>query len=112
MSTLFRSGPRGLSLTFPFGWTPSSASSWKRGWFQAAVIAILLLALGGILYLAFRTPSAEQLFAQAQRLMETKKEEDAAQARNGPIKDYLETYGDRTDAPSRQVRQWADRYDV
>jgi predicted Ser/Thr protein kinase len=85
---------------------------YERGWFQAAGISLVLLALAAILYLAFRTPSAEQFFAQAQRLMETKKQEDAAHARNGPIKDYLENYGDRTDAQSRQIREWADRYDV
>jgi serine/threonine-protein kinase len=85
---------------------------YERSWFQAAGISVLLLALGGILYLVFRTPSAEQLFAQAQRLMDTKSQENVTQARNGPIKDYLENYGDRTDAQTRQIRAWADRYDV
>src|SRR5262249_11094960 len=75
-------------------------------------ISVLLLALGGILYLVFRAPSAEQLFAQAQRLMETKTQDNITQARNGPIKDYLEYYGDRTDGQTRQIREWADRYDV
>jgi hypothetical protein len=64
------------------------------------------------LYAVFRAPSAEVLFAQAQRLMEAKTQDAAAQARNGPIKDYLDNYGDRTDAQARQIREWADRYDV
>src|SRR5207244_1688484 len=85
---------------------------YERGWFQAVGILVLLLALGGVLYLIFRAPSPEQLFAQAQRPMETKTQENITQARSGPIKDYLENYGDRMDAQTRQIREWADRYDV
>jgi hypothetical protein len=85
---------------------------YEKVWFQAAGISILLLLLGGAVYLAFRPPSAEKLFAQAQRLMEGNKPEQVAQARDGPIKDYLEYHGDRSDAQAKQIREWADRYDV
>jgi hypothetical protein len=52
------------------------------------------------------------LFAEAQRLMDTKSPEDAERARNGPIRDYLYYYGDRTDAQSKQMQDWGDRYDI
>jgi predicted Ser/Thr protein kinase len=85
---------------------------YERATFQAAGILILLLFVGGAVYLAFRPPSAEKLFAQAQQLMEANNPKLIEQARNGPIKDYLEYYGDRTDGQAKQLRAWADRYDV
>jgi hypothetical protein len=85
---------------------------YEKAWFQATAISGLLLAVAGVLYLVFRPPSPEKLFAQAQRLMETKDPQQIAQARNGPIQDYLSYYGDRTDSQTRQMQDWANRYDV
>ena len=44
--------------------------------------------------------------------MATDNPAEIAQARNGPIKDYLYYYPDRNDEQSNQIREWADRYDV
>ncbi len=85
---------------------------YEKVWFQAAAFSALLFVVVGVFYLVFRPPRAEKLFAQAQRLMESKDPQLAAQARSGPIQDYLYYYGDRTDAPTRQIQEWADRYDV
>jgi serine/threonine-protein kinase len=85
---------------------------YERVWFQAVAISVLLLAIVGILYLVFRAPRAEALFAQAQHLMATDNPAEITKARNGPIKDYLYYYPDRADAQSQQIRDWADHYDV
>jgi hypothetical protein len=44
--------------------------------------------------------------------METKTQEGAERARNGPIKDYLYYYSDRTDEQTKQIQDWGDRYDI
>ena len=44
--------------------------------------------------------------------MEGNNPEQVAQARNGPIKDYLDSYADRKDSQTEQIRKWADRYDI
>jgi serine/threonine protein kinase len=85
---------------------------YERVWFQAAAISVLLLAIAGIFYLVFRAPRADELFAQAQRLLATDNPTEIAQARNGPIRDYLYYYSDRNDEQSNQIRKWADDYDV
>jgi serine/threonine-protein kinase len=85
---------------------------YERAWFQAAGLSVLLLLIGGAVYLAFQPPSAAKLFAQAQRLMESNNPEQVELARKGPIKDYLQYYGNRSDPQTNQIRQWAERYEV
>lgn len=86
---------------------------YERGWFQAAGILFLLLAVAGLVYLIFAPSSADRLFTEAQHLMERPDDrERVAQARNGPIKDYLYYYADRKDPQTEQMRRWADQYDV
>src|SRR5439155_24172691 len=63
-------------------------------------------------YLVFRTPSPDKRFAEVQRLMETKSQQQITEARNGPIQDYLYHYGNRADPQTKQIQEWADRYDV
>jgi hypothetical protein len=85
----------------------------EKGWVQATVILGLLLVVAGVLYLVFQPSSADRLFTEAQHLMERPDDpERVAQARNGPIKDYLYYYGDRKDPQAEQMRTWADRYDI
>jgi len=75
-------------------------------WFQAAGVVVLLLALAGTLYFLLRPPSTETLYAQAQKLMASKNLEDLEQARDGPIKTYLEHYSADPGPKTQQMRQW------
>ncbi len=85
----------------------------EKGWVQATAILGLLLAVAGVLYLVFQPSSADKLFTEAQHLMERPHDpERVAQARNGPIKDYLYYYADRKDSQTEQMRRWADQYDI
>jgi predicted Ser/Thr protein kinase len=79
---------------------------------QAAGLLLLLAAVVGGIVFAMRKPSAEALYAQAERLMKSDKPERRDKAREGPIEEYLRTYGDLDNEQTRQMRLWADDYDA
>jgi serine/threonine-protein kinase len=81
---------------------------YEKAWFQAVGISALLAAIGGVLYLAFKPASAEQLFQQAQRLMES--EETWVQAKDGPLEEFRNRYPNHPKA--RQVREWLEQIEV
>src|SRR6202022_660240 len=57
-------------------------------------------------YFAFlKTPSAESLYSQAEKLMKT----DSKEAREGPVAAFLQIYP--THEKVDQVQKWADQYD-
>jgi serine/threonine-protein kinase len=91
---------------------PKTRPVYQRGWFQAAGIASLLLAIIGVVYWATRPPRPDQLFQRAEKLMAAKNVDDADKARDGPIKDYLRYYPDRDDAQAVKMRDWADEIDA
>ncbi len=79
---------------------------------QAAGLFGLLLAILFTVYLVFRPPSPEKLFEEARRTWKKGTPEARAEARRGPIQDYLRYYGKRDDERTEQVRSWADQVDV
>jgi serine/threonine-protein kinase len=81
-------------------------------WLQALG---LLLLLGGVvtaLVVVLRPASADTLYRQAERLWTSAKPENRDRAREGPIRDYLRRFGDQNDEKTKQVRAWAEEYDV
>jgi serine/threonine-protein kinase len=88
---------------------------YQKVWFQAAVMGGLLLAIVGfLLYLFLIPPSAEKLYAEAEKLVNSGNPDDQLRARSesGPIKRYLRYYGDRDDPQTLKVRKWADDVEV
>jgi serine/threonine-protein kinase len=85
---------------------------YEQGWFQGLGILALLLGIAVILYQAFKPPSADALYQEAKRRMESAAREDRDAARKGAIENYLYYYSDRDDEQARQIHQWADQYDV
>jgi serine/threonine-protein kinase len=82
----------------------------QRGWVIALGVVAILGILAGLLYMAFRPPSAESLYAQAERLMRSDNPEDWDKAidRDGPIPEYMRHYGRNEDERTRQVRDWSN----
>jgi serine/threonine-protein kinase len=78
-------------------------------WLQAGVLLLMLGGIVAIIVKAMQPPTAEALFASAERLMASGKIDDA---RSGPIAEYLKRYGDRQDEQAQQIHEWADQYDT
>jgi serine/threonine-protein kinase len=85
---------------------------YRKVWFQAVGLAVLLLAMAMTFYFIFSPPSADKLFQQAEQLMASTNTADWEKARSGPIKKYLAYYGDRPGAQTEQVHKWADDIEV
>ena len=85
---------------------------YERTWFQATAIVTILFVVGGIVYLAIQPPSADKLFAKAQRLMTSSDPDERREAREDPIEKYLHYYPNRDDEQAKQVRSWADQVDL
>ena len=78
---------------------------YRKGWFQAAGLSAILLAVVYVIYATFiKAPSAESLLAQAQALMK----EDPREARR-VMDDFLRYYPKHAEAP--KVQNWADEID-
>jgi hypothetical protein len=65
--------------------------------------------MAGLLYMVFKPPSAESLYADAERLMNSDDPDDWDKAieRNGPIQEYLRHYGRLEDTRTAQIREWS-----
>ena len=87
---------------------------YETAWFQAGGILALLGGVALTLYLVFRPPSADKLYADAERLMKSGNADKIDEARDGPIREYLTRYEARLskDPKTKQVRQWADDIDA
>jgi serine/threonine-protein kinase len=83
---------------------------YEQVWMQAVGLLLMLAVAGTLLYLVFRPPSADRLYEQAKKLMESGQAADQqkAAAPDGPITLYLKHYRGRSDAQARQVQEWAD----
>jgi serine/threonine-protein kinase len=85
---------------------------YRKVWFQAACLSGLLAAiLGFIVWIFLIPPSADRLYAEAEKLVQSPREEDQARVRSdiGPLKRYLRYYGDRDDPQTKKVREWLDQ---
>jgi serine/threonine-protein kinase len=83
---------------------------YRRNWFRGAVLAALLVGIGWVFYTAFiKPPSSESLHAQARELLANN---EAKEAREGPIAAFLRYYPDRDDKNARDIRRWADEVDL
>src|SRR5262249_43043831 len=83
------------------------APFYQRGWFVGACLVLLLAAIGVVFYFAFlRKPSPDDLYAQAKALMATDDAKKWLEARSGPVKEYLDYYGDRDDDLTTAMKNW------
>jgi predicted Ser/Thr protein kinase len=84
---------------------------YEKIWFQAVAILFFLVVVGGVLYSVFQPPSADSLYHQAEKLMDSKdlKDHEIANDTNGPLAQYLKYYGKRDDDQAKQVRGWVDQ---
>jgi serine/threonine-protein kinase len=84
---------------------------YQRAWFQAIWIAAGLLALVILIVVGLWPRSADDLFDEASRAWNSGEPARREKAREGPIREYLRRFGDRTDEQSRQIHEWADEMD-
>jgi serine/threonine-protein kinase len=90
-----------------------AVASYRRIWFKAAVLSVVLLAVGYLIFgVLLKKPEPEALFAQASKLMDSGNREDRLEAREGPIADFLKYYPKREDDHARQMHAWADEVDT
>src|SRR5262249_49759858 len=87
---------------------------YRKVWFQAPILAALLLLAGGLLYFTvFRKPSPDSLYQQAKQLVdESQNPEDwekATDPHDGPLTKYFRYYGGRTDQQAQDMRKWSDK---
>ncbi len=83
---------------------------YERGWFLSVAVATVLGVMSWFTWYFFlRPPSPDELHHQAQVLMEKSRTDEA---RDGPIKEFLERYRNRDDAQAAEMRGWADRIDL
>ncbi len=75
-------------------------------WFQAAGILLILGFLAGVVWFVTRPTSAEDLYAQAKRLMETDDPDKHDEAYNGPIAAYRSLYASREGDQTAQILAW------
>jgi eukaryotic-like serine/threonine-protein kinase len=80
---------------------------YERRWFQGAVLGTLLAVIVGVLVWVSLPASADKLYAQAEKLVQSSNPEDHKAALKGPLREYLRRYGNRDDAQAKKVRQWA-----
>ncbi len=87
---------------------------YEQVWFQAIGLLLGLGIVGTLLYLVFRPPSADKLYQQAEKLMESGNSGDQvkAVAPDGPITQYLKHYRGRANAHTKQVQDWADQINI
>jgi serine/threonine-protein kinase len=87
---------------------PIQQQAWPKALGLCAALGLLITGL----VFAVRPPSAEALYAEAERLMKAEDPEKHDLAREGPIRKYLIRYGDKEDGKTEQVRKWAEDYDA
>ncbi len=85
---------------------------YRQAWFVGLAALGVLALFGGLLYLLFRPASPERLYARAEKLMQKNTPEDWDTAYNGPIKEYLQNYGDLPGEHTEKIRQWRDQIEV
>ena len=84
---------------------------YQKVWVQAIALSLMLAVAASLLYLAFRPPSAEKLYEQAKKVMQSGDIEAQQNAleRGGAIRRYLDSYGTRDDERTREVWGWSDQ---
>jgi len=85
---------------------------YRQGWFVGLGVVGVLGALALALYLVLAPASAETMYAEAEKLMKSEDPDQWQKAVDGPIKDYLRTYGTRPGKETEQVRAWQRSMDV
>jgi serine/threonine-protein kinase len=87
---------------------------YEKMWFQAVGLIAILAALAGILYFVFKPASAETLYQQAKKLMESTNPEDRDRALDdkGPITLYLAHYAKRPGPETEQIRKWKTEVEI
>jgi serine/threonine-protein kinase len=84
----------------------------KMIWFQAVGYSVGLVILAGMVWWFLQPPPADDLYARAEKMMQSANFDDHEKARKDPINDYLKYYGARADKQTEQVQKWADDVDA
>jgi eukaryotic-like serine/threonine-protein kinase len=79
---------------------------YSQVWFQAVGIVAILGLMVGVVWLVTRPASAETLFAQAKKLMESNDLDKHEEAYNGPISAYRTLYASREGDETAQILAW------
>jgi serine/threonine-protein kinase len=79
-------------------------------WFKGAGLGVLLLLVLGVLVLMMQPPSGEKLYKKAAEAMASRDSEQWAEARQGPIEQYLRAYPNGPHA--EEMRRWARQVDA
>jgi len=87
------------------------APFYTRWWFVAAGLIAMVSVLGTLLYYIFRPTPLETLYRAAEVKMQSDDPEKWAEARNGPIKEYLERRNIPENDQTRKIREWRDKVD-
>jgi predicted Ser/Thr protein kinase len=87
---------------------------YEKVWFQAIGLVLALGFVVTLLYLAFRPPSADELYQQVKALMQSGDLDKQVEAigPNGVITKYILKYGNQDNEQSRDVRRWREQIQV
>jgi hypothetical protein len=86
---------------------PEAQPFYTKGWFTISALSVIALLSMTFFYFVFlRTPSAEELYRQAEALMKS----DTKAARDGPVTLFLQYYPTHKNVD--QIRKWADQHDL
>ena len=87
-----------------------SAPFYTRGWFTVISVAAVLAGLAWLVWFFFiKPPSADVLYAQAEKTMKSKDLNERCQARDGPLAEFLRYYPEHSKA--EKIRKWKDQVD-
>ena len=81
----------------------------QRIWIQATGFLLALAVVSTLLYLVFRPLSADALYQQAKKLMDSPEFEDHEKALAGPIEEYGKRYANRSDEQARTIQAWKEK---
>jgi eukaryotic-like serine/threonine-protein kinase len=81
-----------------------AAPFYQATWFKGAVLSAAILAIGFVFYQVFlKAPSAESLHRQA-NVLAIQEDYDELLGKDGPLRHYLELYGDRNDDKTQEMK--------
>jgi serine/threonine-protein kinase len=87
---------------------------YRRLWFIAAAIVVVLGFMAGVLYLVVQPPDPHTLYVRAKKLMDAPgfDEHEKAYAEDGPIRTYLAHYASRQGQETTDMLAWKKQCDV
>jgi eukaryotic-like serine/threonine-protein kinase len=84
----------------------------EQAWPKALGLGLVLALAVGAIVMLLQPASADSLYRDAERLMQSENPEKHDEAREKPIKQYLARYGKLDTPQTRQMLKWAEDYDA